>query len=120
MGRRKKTGLAAKPLNIRLYEESWREIKRIAAREGVFESDVHRELVDEALRARREKAGGGATDPPAGDGAEALARVEKALSELAGPGVEALREEVRALASRVAHLSDQVALLAGSPKRRKP
>ena len=41
MGRKKNTGLAAKPLNVRLYEESYEEIKEIAQREGVFDSDVH-------------------------------------------------------------------------------
>lgn len=106
MGRKKNTGLAAKPLNVRLYEESYEEIKQIARREGVFDSDVHRELVAEALRARREKAGEVAPEPPAGGVAETLGRVEKVLAELAGSGVMSLREEVQALTSRVAYLSD--------------
>jgi hypothetical protein len=85
MGRKKNTVLAAKPLNVRLYEESQREIKEIAEREGVFDSDVHRELVAEALQARRERADGVAAEPPAGGVVEALGRVEKMLSELANP-----------------------------------
>src|SRR5215210_8053998 len=120
MGRKKNTVLAAKPLNIRLYEESQREIKEIAEREGVFDSDVHRELVAEALQARRERADGVAVEPPAGGVVEALGRVEKVLSELAGSGVLSLREEVQTLTSRVAYLSDQIALLMSPPKRHKP
>lgn len=120
MGRRKKTGLAEKPVNVRLDEESRREIKEIAKREGVFDSDVHRELVVEALRARREKAGRDDAEPSAEGVAEALERVEKVLAELAGSGVGSLREEVQTLTSRVAYLSDQIALLMNPPKRNKP
>jgi hypothetical protein len=120
MGRRKKTGLAEKPVNVRLDEESRREIKEIAEREGVFDSDVHRELVVEALRARREKAGGGDSEPPAGGIVETLGRIERALSELSSSGVFTLPEEVRALTSRVAYLSDQISLLTTPPKRHKP
>jgi hypothetical protein len=120
MGRKKNTGLAAKPLNVRLYEESYEEIKQIAQREGVCDSDVHRELVAEALRARREKSGGVAAEPSAGHVADVLGRVEKVLAELAGSGVLSLQEEVQALMSRVAYLSDQIALLTSPPKRPKP
>jgi hypothetical protein len=120
MGRRKKTGLAEKPVNVRLDEESRREIKEIAEREGVFDSDVHRELVVEALRARREKGGGGDSEPPAGSVVETLGRIERALSELSSSGVLSLPEEVRALTSRVAYLSDQISLLTPPPKRPKP
>jgi transposase-like protein len=120
MGRRKKSGLAAKPVNVRLYEESPKEIKQIARREGVSDSDVHRELVAEALDARRQKPGGAAPEPSAGEIIEALARVEQALSELAGSGVLSLREEVQALTSRVAYLSDQIGLLTSPPKRHRP
>lgn len=120
MGRRKKTGLAEKPVNVRLDEESRREIKEIARREGVFDSDVHRELVVEALRARREKASGGDSEPPAGSVVETLGRIERALSELSSSGVLSLPEEVRALTSRVAYLSDQISLLTTPPKRHKP
>jgi polyhydroxyalkanoate synthesis regulator phasin len=120
MGRKKNTVLAAKPLNVRLYEESQREIKEIAEREGVFDSDVHRELVAEALQARRERADGVAAEPPAGGVVEALGRVEIVLSELAGSGMLSLREEVQTLTSRVAYLSDQIALLTSPPKRHKP
>lgn len=120
MGRRKKTGLAEKPVNVRLDEESRREIKEIAKREGVFDSDVHRELVVEALLARREKAGGGDSEPPAEGVVETLGRIERALAELAGSGVGSLREEVQTLTSRVAYLSDQIALLTNPPKRHKP
>ena len=117
MGRKKNTGLAAKPLNVRLHEESYEEIKRIARREGVFDSDVHRELVAEALRARRERAGEATPEPSAGCVAETLGRVEKVLAELAGSGAVSLREEVQALTSRVAYLSDRIALLTSRPKR---
>ena len=120
MGRRKKTGLAARPVNVRLYEESPKEIKQIARREGVSDSDVHRELVAEALQARREKTGRVAPEPSAGEIAEALGRVEQTLSELAGSGVLSLREEVQTLTSRVAYLSDQIALLTSPPKRHRP
>jgi urease beta subunit len=120
MGRRKKTGLAEKPVNVRLDEESRREIKEIAEREGVFDSDVHRELVVEALRARREKAGGGDLELPAGSAVETLGRIERALSELSSSVVLSLTEEVRALTSRVAYLSDQISLLTTPPKRQKP
>lgn len=120
MGRRKKSGLAARPVNVRLYEESPKEIKQIAKREGVCDSDVHRELVAEALDARRQKAGGESAEPTAGELAEALGRVEQALSELAGSGVLSLREEVQALTSRVAYLSDQISLLTSPPKRHRP
>lgn len=121
MGRRKKTGLAEKPVNVRLSEESVRGIKQIARREGVFDSDVHRELIAEALDARRRKAAGGAADQPSAEGlAEVLGRVEQALAELAGSGVLSLREEVQTLTSRVAYLSDQIALLTNPPKRHKP
>lgn len=82
---------------------------------------MHRELVDEALRARREKADGGPAESPDGRASETLERIEKALAQLAGSGVLSLPEEVRALTSRVAHLSDQIALLASPPpKRQKP
>ena len=121
MGRKKNTVLAAKPLNVRLYEESLREIKEIAEREGVFDSDVHRELVAEALRARREKAVGSTTQQPSAEGlAEVLGRIEKALAEVAGSGALSLREEVQTLTSRVAYLSDQISLLTNPPKRHKP
>jgi hypothetical protein len=120
MGRRKKTGLAEKPVNVRLDEESCREIKEIARREGVFDSDVHRELVVEALQARREKAGRGDSEPPAGSVVETLGRIERALSELSSSGVLSLAEEVQALTSRVAYLSDQISLLTTPPKRPKP
>lgn len=120
MGRRKKRGLAEKPVNVRLDEESRQEIKEIAKREGVFDSDVHRELVVEALRARREKGGGGDSEPPAGSVVETLGRIERVLSELSSSGVLSLPEEVRALTSRVAYLSDQIALLTNPPKRHKP
>jgi polyhydroxyalkanoate synthesis regulator phasin len=120
MGRRKKTGLAEKPVNVRLDEESRREIKEIAKREGVFDSDVHRELVVEALRARRERGGRGDSEPPAGGVVETLGRIERALSELSSSGVLSLAEEVRALTSRVAYLSDQISLLTNPPKRQKP
>lgn len=120
MGRKKNTGLAAKPLNVRLYADSYEEIKQIARREGVFDSDVHRELVAEALRARREKVGEVSPEPSAGHVAETLERVEKVLADVAGAGVLSLREEVQALTSRVAYLSDQIALMSGRPKRPKP
>jgi hypothetical protein len=120
MGRKKNTVLAAKPLNVRLYEESQREIKEIAEREGVFDSDVHRELVAEALQARREKAGGGASESSVESIAKTLGRVEKVLAEVAGSGVLSMREEVQTLTSRVAYLSDQIALLTSPPKRHKP
>lgn len=117
MGRRKKTGLAEKPVNVRLSEESVREIKQIARREGVFDSDVHRELVAEALDARRQRAAGRTSRE---DLAEVLGRVEQALAELSGSGALSLREEVQTLTSRVAYLSDQIALLTNPPKRHKP
>lgn len=120
MGRGKKTGLAAKPLNVRLYEESPKEIEQIARREGVCDSDVHRELVAEALRARREKADGGVSEPSAESVVGTLGRIEKVLSELSGSGIVSLREEVQTLTSRVAYLSDQIALLTSPPKRHKP
>jgi predicted transcriptional regulator len=120
MGRRKKTGLAEKPVNVRLDEESRREIKEIARREGVFDSDVHRELVVEALRARREKGGGGDSEPVAESVVKTLGRIERALSELSSSGVLSLPEEVRALTSRVAYLSDQISLLTTPLKRPKP
>lgn len=120
MGRRKNTGLAAKPLNVRLYEESYEEIKEIARREGVFDSDVHRELVAEALRARRGRGGAVTADSPVVEAVETLKRIQKTLSELAESGVLSLPEEVQALTSRVAYLSDQVALLTNPPKRHKP
>lgn len=120
MGRKKRSEFA-KPLNVRLYEESYREIKQIARREGVFDSDVHRELVAEALRARREKAADGTAQQPSAEGlVEVLGRVEKALTEAAGLGVLSLREEVQMLTSRVAYLSDQIGLLTNPPKRHKP
>jgi hypothetical protein len=119
MGRKKNTVLAAKPINVRLYEESQREIKEIAEREGIFDSDVHRELVAEALQARREKASGGASESSVESIAETLGRVEKVLAEVAGSGVLSMREEVQTLTSRVAYLSDQIALLTSPPKRHK-
>lgn len=119
MGRKKNTEFA-KPLNVRLYEESYQEIKQIARREGVFDSDVHRELVAEALRARREKAAGSAAGQPSVEGlAEVLGRIEKALAEASGSGALSLREEVQTLTSRVAYLSDQISLLTNPPKRHK-
>jgi hypothetical protein len=45
--------------------------------------------------------------------------VEKVLAELAGSGVLSLREEVQMLTSRVAYLSDQIALVTSPPKRHK-
>jgi hypothetical protein len=121
MGRKKNSDLTDKPVNVRLSKEGYQGIKEIARREGVFESDVHRELVDEALRARRERAGAVAAEPPAGCATERLERIEKALAELAGLGVLPLSEEVQALTSRVAYLSDQIALLTSPPpKRQKP
>jgi hypothetical protein len=119
MGRKKNIEFA-KPLNVRLYEESYREIKQIARREGVFDSDVHRELVAEALQARREKGGAGTSEPSTESVAGTLVRIEKALSELSGSGVVSLCEEVQTLTSRVAYLSDQIALLTTPPKRHKP
>lgn len=119
MGRKKNTEFA-KPLNVRLYEESYREIKEIAQREGVFDSDVHRELVAEALSARREKAAGGASQQPPAEGlAEVLGRVEKALAEVSESEALSLREEVQTLTSRIAYLSDQISLLTNPPKRHK-
>jgi len=53
MGRKKKTGLAIKPPNIRLYEQNYVEIKRLAKKLNVPDSHIHRELVNEALQARR-------------------------------------------------------------------
>jgi len=121
MGRKKNSDLTDKPVNVRLSKEGYQGIKEIARREGVFESDVHRELVDEALRARRERAGAVAAEPLAGCATERLERIEKALAELAGLGVLPLSEEVQALTSRVAYLSDQIALLTSPPpKRQKP
>lgn len=120
MGRKKNTKLAAKPLNIRLYEESYKEIKQIAQRERISDSDVHRELVAEALHQRRQKAGEINPEATAEEIAEMLMRLEKVLVELAGSSVMSLREEVQALTSRVAYLSDQVALLTNPPKRHKP
>lgn len=120
MGRKKRTEFA-KPLNVRLYEESYREIKQIARREGVFDSDVHRELVAEALRARRKKAADGTIQRPSPEGlAEVLGRVEKALVEVSESGAPSLREGVQTLTSRVAYLSDQISLLTNPPKRHKP
>ncbi len=120
MGRKKNTEFA-KPLNVRLYEESYREIKQIARREGVFDSDVHRELVAEALRARREKDASGAAGQPSAEGlTEVLGRVEKALAKVSESGALSLREEVQTLTSRVAYLSDQISLLMNPPKRHKP
>lgn len=60
-------------------------------------------------------------DDDVGEFFEALGRVEKVLSELAGSsGVLSLREEVQTLTSRVAYLSAQIALLTSPPKRHKP
>ncbi len=67
---------------------------------------MHRELVAEALQARREKAGGAASESSVESIAETLGRVEKLLAELAGSGVLSLRGEVQTLTSRVAYLSD--------------
>jgi hypothetical protein len=120
MGRRKRAELAEKPLNIRLYEESYRDIKVIAEREGVPDSDVHRELVAEALLARRERASDEVTEPAGKELISSLARVEKLLMELTGAGILSLQDEVQTLSSRVSYLSDQVAiLLTSSPKRPK-
>jgi polyhydroxyalkanoate synthesis regulator phasin len=121
MGRKKNTELTDKPVNVRLSKEGYQGIKEIARREGAFESDVHRELVDEALRARREKADVVAGEAPTGCVAETLERIEKVLAELARSGVLSLPEEVQALTSRVAYLSDQIALLTSPPpKRQRP
>jgi hypothetical protein len=108
MGRKKNTELAAKPLSIRLYKESYKEIKQIAQREGVCDSDVHRELVAEALQARRERAGEVATDPGGEGVIGLLLRIEKLLAEQSGTSVLLLQEDVQTLSSRVACLSDQV------------
>lgn len=119
MGRRKKNRLAEKPLNIRLYEESYRELKEIAERDGLSDSDVHRELVAEALNARRETPLRVSTGSPNEMLDVTLEKIEGALSGLKSDDMTALRDEVQTLSSRVAYLCDQIALLINAPKRRK-
>jgi hypothetical protein len=118
MGRKKNIRLAVKPLNVRLYQESYKEIKEIAQREGVCDSDVHRKLIAEALQARRERAGEVAADPGGEGVIGLLLRIEKLLAEQSGTSVLSLQEEVQTLSSRVAYLSDMVALLLASPPKR--
>jgi len=111
VGRKKKIGLAAKPLNIRLYEQDYVEIKRLAKKLEVPDSDIHRELVNEALQARRSRARTTVPDSPDEYPVAVLQRIEAALAEVSSSATLALRDDVQTLASRIDFLTDQIAVL---------
>lgn len=115
MGRKKKTGLADKPLNIRLYEQDYVEIKGIAKKLEVSDSDVHRELVAEALQTRRsQKNSEPEMNPDKASLMSLLRRIEQALAEGKNSSAPALCDDVQTLASRVEFLSGQIAVLINS------
>jgi hypothetical protein len=120
MGRPKNNRLAEKPLNIRLYEEDYQEIKRLAQQEGVADSDVHRELVAEALQARRHKSSPAPSDSSEIEVIAALRRIELSLAEMKTPEPSTLSDEVQTLSSRIEFLCDQVSILHRPQKRTKP
>jgi hypothetical protein len=111
MGRRKNNKLAEKPLNIRLYADDYEEIKKIAESRDVADSEVHRELVSEALRARRRKRSQAAPDSPEAQMVAMLWRVEAALLEIGKIEPAAIRDDVQTLSSRIDFLCAQVAYL---------
>lgn len=114
MGRQKKPGLSAKPLNIRLYEPDYLEIKRIAKKLGVPDSDVHRELIAEALRTRRGKGQVVVSHTPDERSTAVLRRVEEMMADMKSLAAPALRDDVQTLASRIEFLSGQIAILVNS------
>ncbi len=84
MGRKKNPKIAEKPLNVRLFVEDQNEIKRLAKMDGVAESDVHRELISEALEARRAGRVQSSSGVDSGDGngslfADQIERIESIL-----------------------------------------
>lgn len=117
MGRHRKVGLTEQPQNIRLFVEDHREIKRLAKKAGVPESDVHRELVSEALTTRRDKEGlAGSKNTPEARLNALLQQIETSLAEMKVVPFSALQDEVQTLSSRVEFLSAQIAHLSATPK----
>lgn len=112
MGRNKKVGLTELPQNIRLFVEDHNEIKRLAKKAGVPESEVHRALVSEALKARRNRAGAtNSDDTPEARLDTLLEQLETALAEMKIVPLVALQDDVQTLSSRVEFLSAQIAQL---------
>jgi len=108
----KQTGLSEKPQNVRLLVEDHSEIKRLAKRAGRPHSDVHRELISEALRARRQSIASPAShDTPEAHLITAIERVENSLAEVRNTVLPTLRDEVQILSSRLDYLSGQIAQL---------
>ncbi len=111
MGRQKRIGLSDKPLNIRLYEPDYLEIKRLAKKLDVPDSDVHRELVAEALRTRRGKGQVALSQVPDERLTALLRGVEELMAEMKSLFAPALRDDVQTLSSRIEFLSGQIAIL---------
>lgn len=117
MGRNKKVGLTEQPQNVRLFIEDQKQIKQLAKKRGVPESDVHRELVSESLTARRAKAGSAdSNDTPEIRFTALLKQLETSLAEMKIVSLSALQDEVQTLSSRIEFLSAQIGHLGASPK----
>jgi hypothetical protein len=117
MGRNKKVGLTEQPQNVRLFVEDQKQIKQLAKKRDVPESDVHRELVSEALAARRVKAGSvDSNDTPEVRFTALLKQLETSLAEMKIVSLSALQDEVQTMASRIEYLSAQIGYLGASPK----
>ncbi len=117
MGRSKKVGLSEQPQNIRLFVEDHKEIKRLAKKAGVPDSDVHRALVSEALKARRHKAGlANPDDTPEARLNTLLRQLETSLIGMKTVPLSALQEDVQTLSSRVEFLSSQIAQLSATSR----